>query len=36
MIHFKYSDGLNVVFVCLMYGIAMPMLFPIAAVTLKL
>ena len=36
MIHFKYSDALNVVFVCLMYGLTMPMLFPIAAITLKL
>ena len=36
MIHFKYSDAMNVVFVCLMYGLTMPMLFPIAAITLKL
>lgn len=36
MIHFKYSDALNVCFVCIMYGISMPLLFPIAAVTLKL
>ena len=36
MIHFKYSDAMNVVFVCLMYGLAIPILFPIAAVTLKL
>ena len=36
MIHFKYSDAMNVVFVSLMYGLTMPMLFPIAAMTLKL
>lgn len=36
MIHFKYSDALNVIFVCLMYGLCMPILFPIAAVTLRL
>jgi hypothetical protein len=36
MIHFKYSDALNVCFVCLMYGMAIPLLFPIAAITLKL
>lgn len=36
MIHFKYSDALNVCFVCLLYGLAIPMLFPIAAITLKL
>lgn len=36
MIHFKYSDAMNVVFVCSMYGLTMPMLFPIAAITLKL
>lgn len=35
MIHFKYSDALNVCFVCLLYGLAIPMLFPIAAITLK-
>lgn len=34
MIHFKYSDALNVCFVCTMYGLAMPLLFPIAAITL--
>lgn len=36
MIHFKYSDCLNVCFVCSMYGLAMPLLFPIAAITLTL
>lgn len=36
MIHFKYSDALNVTFVAMMYGLSIPMLFPIAAVTLKL
>lgn len=36
MIHFKYSDALNVCFVCMMYGLAMPILFPIAMITLRL
>lgn len=36
MIHFKYSDALNVTYVALTYGLAMPILFPIAAITLKL
>lgn len=36
LMHFKYSDSLNVIFVTLMYGLTMPMLFPIAAITLKL
>lgn len=36
MIHFKYSDALNVSFVCLLYGLSIPILFPIAAITLKL
>jgi hypothetical protein len=33
MIHFKYSGILNVCFVSMMYGIGMPILFPIAAFT---
>ena len=33
MIHFKYSGVLNVCFVSLMYGLGMPILFPIAAWT---
>ena len=28
--HFKYSGILNVLFVCFMYGLAIPMLFPIS------
>ena len=36
MIHFKYSDALNVIYVTLLYGLSMPILFPIAAVTLRL
>lgn len=36
MIHFKYSDALNVTYVALTYGLAMPIMFPIAAITLKL
>lgn len=35
MIHFKYSDCLNVTFCALLYGLAVPLLFPIAAITLK-
>lgn len=31
VIHFKYSNILNIVFVTMMYGIGMPILFPIAA-----
>ena len=31
MIHFKYSGILNVTFVAMMYGLGMPILFPIAA-----
>lgn len=33
-IHIKYSDCLNVVFVSCLYGVGMPILFPIAAATL--
>lgn len=33
-LHIKYSDCLNVVFVACLYGIGMPILFPIAALTL--
>lgn len=35
MIHFKYSDCMNVTFCALLYGLALPILFPIAAITLK-
>ena len=31
LIHFKYSAMLNVTFVTLMYGMGLPILFPIAA-----
>lgn len=30
-IHFKYSAILNIVFVTMMYGVGMPLLFPLAA-----
>ena len=33
VIHFKYSQLLNVTFVTMMYGLGMPMLFPIAGVS---
>lgn len=32
MMHFKYAAMLNVVFVTFMYGLAVPLLFPIACV----
>ena len=31
VIHFKYSAVLNVCYITMMYGIGMPLLFPIAA-----
>lgn len=36
MIHFKYSDALNVTFVSLMYCLSMPILLITAAITLRL
>ncbi len=33
LIHVKYSGILNVVFVCMMYGVGMPILFLVAAIT---
>jgi cyanate permease len=33
-IHFKYSDAIVVVYITMMYGLGMPILFPIAAFTL--
>ena len=33
-IHFKYSQVLNVVYITFMYGVGMPLLFPIAAFSL--
>ena len=33
VIHFKYSHVLNVTFVTMMYGLGMPVLFPIAAIS---
>ena len=33
-IHYKYSSILNITFVTFMYGFGMPILFPIAAVSL--
>jgi hypothetical protein len=34
MIHFKYSDALNITFISMMYGLGIPVIFPIAAFTL--
>lgn len=31
VMHFKYSSVLNVVFITMMYGVGMPLLFPLAA-----
>jgi hypothetical protein len=31
VIHFKYSGVLNIVYIAMMYGIGLPLLFPIAA-----
>ena len=32
--HYKYSTLLNVVFVTMMYGLGMPILFPIACLSM--
>jgi hypothetical protein len=34
VLHFKYSGVVNVVYVTMMYGVGMPLLFPIAAANL--
>jgi hypothetical protein len=34
LVHFKYSEMLNVLFVSMMYGLGMPLLFPISALAL--
>ena len=31
VIHFKFSNVLNIIYITMMYGIGMPLLFPIAA-----
>jgi len=31
LVHFKFSEFLNLTFVAMMYGLGMPLLFPIAA-----
>jgi len=36
LIHFKYSDALNITYVTCMYGIGIPLLFPVAALNLSL
>lgn len=36
LIHFKYSDALNITYITSMYGLGMPLLFPIAAMNLGL
>jgi len=33
-IHFKYSTALNLIFVTMMYGIAMPIMWPLCAVAI--
>lgn len=34
LVHFKYSEMLNIVFVTMLYGLGMPILFPISALAL--
>jgi hypothetical protein len=36
LIHFKYSDALNITYITFMYGLGMPILFPVAALNLFL
>jgi len=36
LIHFKYSDALNITYITCMYGIGIPVLFPVAAMNLGL
>lgn len=36
LIHFKFSDALNVTYVAMMYGVGQPLLFPIAAFNLMM
>jgi len=36
LIHFKYSDALNITYITAMYGMGIPLLFPIAAMNLGL
>jgi hypothetical protein len=31
-IHFKYSDCLNITFLCMLYGLGMPIMFPMACI----
>ena len=33
-IHLRFSEALNIVFMAMMYGIGMPVMFPMAALTL--
>ena len=34
LIHFKYSEMLNLTYITMMYGLGVPLLFPVAALTL--
>jgi hypothetical protein len=36
LIHFKYSDMLNITYITMMYGLGIPLLFPVAALNLAL
>jgi hypothetical protein len=36
LIHFKYSDALNITYITMMYGMGIPLLFPVAFVNLAL
>jgi hypothetical protein len=34
-IHFKYSDMLNITFLAMLYGLGMPIMFPMAAIIIS-
>ena len=36
LIHFKYSDALVIVYVSCMYGVGVPLLFPVGAINLAI
>ena len=36
LIHFKYSDALNITYITMMYGMGIPLLFPVASLNLAL
>ena len=34
-IHFKYSDSLNITFLAMLYGLSMPIMFPMAMIIIS-